>query len=82
MTAILSYRLKHECHTLLPKSTTERLKMSNSLPHFLLKTAILNFYLHPVLADLCVKRQQLITLITIDYADDGWFLLMVFLSQQ
>src|SRR5450759_4752150 len=49
MIAILSYRMEHDCHTLLLKSATKRLKMGNSLPHFLLKTAILSFYLHPVL---------------------------------
>src|SRR5260370_292272 len=46
MTAILSYRIEHDRHTLLLKSATKQLKMSNSLLHFLLKTAILNFYLH------------------------------------
>ena len=45
MTAILSYRIEHDRHTLLLKSATKQLKMSNSLLHFLLKTAILNFYL-------------------------------------
>ena len=45
MIAILSYRMEHDCHTLLLKSATKRLKMGNSLPHFLLKTAILSFYL-------------------------------------
>lgn len=46
MTAILSYRMKHDCHTLLLKSGTKKPKMSYSLPHFLLETATLNFYLH------------------------------------
>ncbi len=63
MTAILSYRVEHDRHTLLLKSATNQLKMSNSLLHFLLKTAILNFYLQPGLLNfylqLAPKSEQL-----------------------
>src|SRR5258708_34992001 len=58
---IQEYRLwmtfSNVCHISLPERTrpvdfaseisTKQLKMSNSLLHFLLKTAILNFYLQP-----------------------------------
>jgi len=58
MTAILSYQMEYDRHTLFLKSATKELKLSNSLPHFLLKTAILNFYLQNARLALIIIRKR------------------------